>query len=585
MALTALATLLVGVFVVRLTESRAAARRVAVFPSPGTRLATPREQIVFRGVPTSQFGSIVVTGSESGVHSGQVEADSDGKGGSFLPAKQFTPGEVVTVKTGLNVLGGSHGSFSFTVVNPAGRIPYLPLGPAPRVKGDVGHFHSDPGLSPALVRVGKPRGRTAPGDIFVAPQQGPVQDGPEIFDSSGQLVWFHTLPDKRDWATDFRVQTYAGKPALTWWQGLPGAGIGIGQDVIFDSSYQQIAAVKAANGLQADLHEFQLTPQGTALITAYFPVFWDASKDHASKHAIVLDAVVQEIDVKTGLLLFEWDSLDHVSLSDSFVPPPKKTTNPWDYFHVNSIDQDGNALLVSARNDSSAYKLDIQTGRIIWTLGGKRSSFKMEPGASFADQHDIRVRAANDRFVTIFDDGAGPPPVHQESRGLKLFLDLKHMTATRVAQHFHAPPLLANFEGNLQQLPNHDDFVGWGQRPYFTEYDSHGKLIFDGRFVDVNSNYRAYRFPWSGQPAVPPKVSTTGGKEPIAYASWNGASDVAAWRVLGGASPGALKTVATARRSGFETAISLSSAQTDVAVQALDPAGHVLGTSSTVSSR
>jgi hypothetical protein len=184
LALTALATLLVGVFVVRLTESRAAARRATVFPSPGTRLATPREQIVFRGVPTSQFGSIVVTGSESGVHSGQVEADSDGKGGSFLPAKQFTPGEVVTVKTALNVLGGSHGSLSFTVANPAGRIPYLPLGPAPRVNGDVGHFHSDPGLSPALVRVGKPRGRTAPGDIFLAPQQGPVQDGPEIFDSA-----------------------------------------------------------------------------------------------------------------------------------------------------------------------------------------------------------------------------------------------------------------------------------------------------------------------------------------------------------------------------------------------------------------
>jgi Arylsulfotransferase (ASST) len=300
LVLIAISSLIGATCVLWLTDSRAAAPSVAVFPSPGTRLATAKEQIVFRGVPTSQFGSILVTGSRSGVHSGQVEADSDGNGGSFRPATQFTPGEVVTVKTGLDVLGASHGSFSFTIASPAGRIPYLPLGPAPRVKGDVGHLHSEPGLSPALVRVGKPRGRTAPGDIFVAPQQGPVQDGPEIFNSSGQLVWFHTLPDKRDWATDFRVQTYGGKPSLTWWQGLPGAGIGVGQDVIFDSSYWQIATVKAANGLNADLHEFQLTPRGTALITAYFPVFWNASKDHGSKRSIVLDAVVQEIDVRTG---------------------------------------------------------------------------------------------------------------------------------------------------------------------------------------------------------------------------------------------------------------------------------------------
>jgi hypothetical protein len=582
--LIAITALLAAGSVLWLTASRAAAPGVAAFPSPGSRLATPNEQIVFRGVPTSQFGPIVVTGSKSGVHSGQVKADSDGDGGSFLPATPFTPGEVVRVTTALDVLGAHNGSFTFTVADPAGRIPYLPLGPAPRARGDVGQFHSEPGLSPALIRVGKPRGLTAPGDIFVAPQQGPIQDGPEIFDPGGQLIWFHTLPDKRFWATDFRVQTYAGKPALTWWQGLPGAGIGIGQDVIFDSSYRQIATVNAANGLKADLHEFQLTPQGTALITAYFPVFWDASKNHASKHEIVLDAVVQEIDVKTGLLLFEWDSLDHVGLGGSFAPPPKKGTNPWDYFHVNSIDQDGDALVISARNASAAYKVDIETGKIIWTLGGKDSSFKMGPGASFADQHDVRVRAANDRFVTIFDDGAGPPPVHKESRGLKLFLDFKHNTATRVAQHLHSPALLSNFEGDLQQLPNNDDFIGWGQRPYFTEYDPHGKMTFDGRFVGANSNYRAYRFPWSGAPATPPKASASGGKKPIAYVSWNGATGVASWRVLGGSSPTAMTTVGTARRNGFETAIRLSSAQTDVAVQALDSSGHVLATSSTVKS-
>lgn len=585
LVLISIAALLAAACVAWLDASRAASPSVAAFPSPGSRLARTKTQIAFRGVPASQFGTIVVSGSRSGLHSGRVQADSDGDGGSFLPDAPFTPNEVVTVKSALNVLDASHGSFSFTVADPAGRIPYLPLGPAPRARGDVAHFRSEPGLAPATVRVGRPRGRTAPGDIFVAPQQGPIQDGPEIFDSSGQLVWFHTLSDKRDWATDFRVQTYAGRPVLTWWEGLPGAGIGVGKDMIFDSSYRPVATVNAANGLNADLHEFQLTPRGTALITAYFPVFWDASKDHGSKRSIILDAVVQEIDVRTGLLLFEWDSLDHVGLGDSFVPPPKKKTNPWDYFHVNSVSEDAGALVISARNTSAGYKLDRRSGKLIWTLGGKHSSFKMEQGASFADQHDIRVRAAADRFVTVFDDGAGPPAVHKESRGLKLFLDLKHRTATRVAQHLHAPSLLANFEGNYQQLPNRDDFLGWGQRPYFTEYDSHGKLIFDGRFVGANSNYRAYRFPWSATPATPPSASATGGRKPTVFASWNGATAVASWRVLGGASASALKAVATAGRRGFETAIGLGSAQPFVAVQALDSAGHVLGTSATVGSR
>ncbi len=350
--------------------------------------------------------------------------------------------------------------------------------------------------------------------------------------------------------------------------------------MILDSSYHQIATVHAANGLNADLHEFQLTPRGTALITAYYPVWWDASSVRGATRQNVMDSVAQEIDVKTGLLLFQRDSVDHVALSDSYTPAPERATQPLDHFHVNSVepDRDGH-LVISARNTWAAYKVDHHTGKIMWTLGGKHSSFTMAPGTSFAFQHDVRVHAHNDRTVTLLDNGGGPPRAHDQSRGLKLALDLKRMTATRVAQHEHTPALPANFAGNLQQLPSGGAFLGWGQQPHFAEFDDRGRLVLDGRFVPATAHYRAYLFPWRGTPGSPTAViaSASGGTTTV-HASWNGATDVVSWRVLAGDSATALKPVATADKQGFETAITIAP-QPFVAVQALDRAGHPLATS------
>jgi hypothetical protein len=551
------------------------------YPIPGSQVAPPGTQIAFRGIPATQIGTIAVTGSVSGVHTGTIEADSDGDGGSFIPAQPFTPGEIVTVGTSLNIAGGANGGFQFRVATPAGPIPFARRPAAPRVPGDVWHFVSRPDLAPAAVKILK-HGATAPGDIFLAPQIGPYQQGPEIIGPDGGLIWFDPVPFN-DAATDFRVQSYHGQPVLTWWQGNESAGVGVGQDMIVNSSYQLVATVSAANGLSADLHEFQLTPQGTALISAEYPVYWDASSVHASTHEIVLDSVVQEIDIPTGLVLFQWDSLDHVPLSASYSKPPTKQYGPgtpYDYFHVNSItlDHDG-TLLISSRNTWAVYKVSHGTGAIIWALGGKHSSFRLGPGAGFAFQHDAQVQAYGDQFITVFDDGAGPPYVHAQSRALKLQLNLKRMTATRVSQLEHTPPLLSSFEGDDQQLPNGDNFVGWGQQPYFSEFNSKGQLIFDGRFVDDNLSYRAYRFPWNGTPASAPAIAAThSGARMTVYASWNGATDVSAWRVLGGKTSTRVGAIATAPRRGFETAINARTHKY-IAVQALGAKGQVLGTS------
>jgi Arylsulfotransferase (ASST) len=560
---------------------------VYVFPIPGGHFASPGTQLTFRGIPTSQFGTITVTGSVSGAHTGTVVADSDGDGGSFLPATPFAPAETVTVSTSLNIEGSGHGTYQFQVATPAGTIPPGKRPAAPRVRGDVWLFRSRPDLAPAAVTITK-HDPGATGDIFLAPQIGPIQQGPELIGPNGGLIWFNPTP-QNDAATDFREQSYRGQPVLTWWQGNEAAGVGSGQDMIVNNSYQVVKVVSAGNGLTADLHEFELTPRGTALITAEYPVIVNAAPVKGSTQEVVLDSVVQEIDIATGLVMFQWDSLDHVPLTASYSALPTKPDvangigNPFDYFHANSIepDTDGN-LLISGRNTWAVYKVNRQTAAVMWTLGGKSSSFRLGPGASFAFQHDVRVQAFGDEFLTMFDDGAGPPYVHSQSRALKLELDLKHMTADVISQRDHSPPLLSSFEGSDEQLPDRDDFIGWGAQPYFSQYNAQGKLVFDGRFVDANISYRDYRFQWRGTPATPPAVATARqGRKMTVYVSWNGATNVASWRVFGGRSATALKPVATARKSGFETAIT-AGARGYVSVQALGYRNHPLGSRSAV---
>jgi Arylsulfotransferase (ASST) len=256
---------------------------------------------------------------------------------------------------------------------------------------------------------------------------------------------------------------------------------------------------------------------------------------------------------------------------------------PYDYFHINSVQlqQDGN-LLISGRNTWAAYEVSHETGSVMWTLGGRSSSYKLGSGAGFAFQHDVRLHTDTDPTVTLFDDGAGPPKIHTQSRGITVQLNGNTKTATLVSEDLHEPALAASFEGNVQELPDGDDFIGWGQQPYFTEFNTKGEVVFDGRFVDSNSSYRAYRFPWIGTPAAVPAVATSNsGSNTNVYVSWNGSTQVSSWRVLAGATADTLQAVETATKQGFESQLTIP-AQPYVQVQALDSAGRTLATSSVV---
>jgi Arylsulfotransferase (ASST) len=555
-----------------------AATPVSVFPIPGSRHNQPGTQIAFRGIPAAALGPIQVVGSRTGAHSGQIAGDSDGDGGSFLPSTPFAAGETVTVTTQLAVVGGAGGRFSFTIGYPAAPLP--PQVPTHISAGAHGlqYFRSRPDLQPPSITVGRHSEPAALGDIFVAPQFGPNQNGPMILDPDGKLIWFDPTPlSANTLITDFRVQNLYGQPVLTWWQGITNAGTGRGVGIIFNSNYQGIAIVRAGNGLAADLHEFLITPSGQAYLLAIAPAWL-----HGMKRPVV-DSVVQEIDISTGLVLFDWHALDHIPLSQSYTFDPHVTGHVLDPFHLNSIsiDRDGN-LVVSARNTSAVYKINRGTGRIMWTLGGKKSSFKMGAGTTTAFQHNAVVQP--DGTLTIFDDGGGPPRVHKFSRAIRVALNTKKMTASLVKAYNHPPPIASAFEGGAQVLPSGDTFVGWGQQPYFTEFNATGHADFDAHFTVPTSSYRAYRFPWSGQPLTAPALAASAGADGSArlYASWNGATNVASWRVLAGPNPAALGTIGGSPRRNFETAIAAHNGNPDFAVQAIASNGQALGTSPTV---
>jgi hypothetical protein len=225
--------------------------------------------------------------------------------------------------------------------------------------------------------------------------------------------------------------------------------------------------------------------------------------------------------------------------------------------------------------------MDPSTGRVLWRVGGRRTWFKRGPGTVTAYQHDAREQPGGN--ITFFDNGA-TPKAHPQSRAIEVALDRHAMTATLVRGDEHTPPLVAGSQGNTQSLPGGAWLVGWGESPWLTEYGSHGQVLFDAHLPSSWESYRSYRQSWTGQPASPPafSVSRSGAKATV-YASWNGATAVASWRVLAGGSAQSLAVAGAAPRAGFDTAIALGrapAAGSFFQVQALDASGAVLGVSS-----
>jgi hypothetical protein len=359
-------------------------------------------------------------------------------------------------------------------------------------------------------------GNVGHGDFFVSPfgDQTTYANGPEILDQNGNVVWSKSVPVGQE-ASDFRTQTLNGQPVLTWWQGTGLGGLAQGTDYIYNDHYQQIATVQAGNGLSADGHEFLITPQNTALILAYTTATADLTSIGGPANQTVIDGVVQEINIKTGKVLFEWNSADHVPYSQSEQPLPASPSTPWDWFHINAVklDTDGN-LLIDARDTWTSYKVDRHSGKIIWQLGGKasRNNFNIQAapgqvlnkaGVITAWQHDFESQGNG--IYTFFDNesagvantGVDATAEFGLSRAVTVKVDPITHTATLINSFDQPEGLTAPSQGNSQRTADGNTVVGWGSLPYFSEFAPDGTLLYNAQFPTGINSYRAYLLPWN----------------------------------------------------------------------------------------
>jgi hypothetical protein len=458
--------------------------------------------------------------------------------------------------------------------------------------GSVAHgmareFVSRPDLRPPSAEV--VGSAVSPGYLFIGPSaHRPVQAGSLLLDGQGEPAWFKPATHKR-WVTDLRLQHYRGQPVLTWWEGqVTLSGFGQGEGVIVDSSYRELARVRAGNGHSIDMHEFLLTPQGTALFSCCPEIAHaDLSAVGGPRDGTVLQGIIQEVDVQTGRVVFEWRSLEHITVSESYFP----FKEGYDYMHINSIEitPDGH-LLISARHTWALYKLDRRSGEVIWRLGGKNSDFAEDNEAQFSWQHDARQPRPG--IITVFDDGAaqfangfGERKTESQSRGVALDVDEGGRKVSVQTSYRHPKPLLSKAMGNFQTLNDGRVLLGWGDLGFASEFAPDGRWLNDTKFGNRHDSYRAYRYWWSGTPVEEvPAVAVRRGANGTStlYASWNGATTVSGWIVSAGRRSGALRPIGIARRRGFETVIPMLPASGVARVTAVDASGRKLGSSPVV---
>jgi Arylsulfotransferase (ASST) len=466
-------------------------------------------------------------------------------------------------------------------------------------------FVSAPNLHPPKLHtnVKTVSAKLAPGDFLVdnfpnvtAPGPMTGEGGPLVLNAALQPIWSHPVGTDVT-STNLRQQTYQGKPVLSWWQGVvTNSGVSTsGQVDVVNQDYRTVATLEAQAPWIISVHDAVIS--GSDIwVTSYRNVPEDLSAFGGPVTGTVYDSGVQKYDLKTGKLLYTWDALNpgatpNIPLSDSEQPAPAAATPAatlWDAYHLNSVQLlPDDKILVSMRNTWAAYLINTKTNKIVWTLGGKASSFDIAPDAQFAWQHDVQLLP--DGEVSLFNDDCceivGPGQFAKPngaSRGMVLALNSSRHTASLVSGYSHtSPPLDPAFLGSMQVLPNGNALVGWGSQPYFSEFTKSGQLVLDAVLPGKDLSYRAlFTNAWVGTPYFPPSGAARKVKgRTTVYASWNGDTQVVRWKVLAGSNPNHLPTVATKAKSGFETAIQVKGSHKVYKVQAFDSKGHLLRTS------
>ena len=268
----------------------------------------------------------------------------------------------------------------------------------------------------------------------------------------------------------------------------PENGVSDGWEVL-DSNYNRIDVYAAKNGYSTDDHEFVMTKASTYLIIA---------ANYRNIDGINLRGNhVQEVDIETGEVVFQWLSWDHLDYQDAVHGGDSRG----DYIHMNSIavDYDSN-LVMSLRNQDQCIKIDRITGDIIWRLGGVKNQFNfINDIYKLAYQHHFQPVPGKPNHYTVFDNGEHRSP--NFSRGVEFKLDTDNMTAENVWEFRANPDRFSHWMGSVQRLANGNTLINWADasQPKPTEVTPSGDVIYDADFSFRSHIYRAFRFEWEAQ--------------------------------------------------------------------------------------
>ncbi|KAF3763341.1 hypothetical protein M406DRAFT_347100 [Cryphonectria parasitica EP155] len=430
------------------------------------------------------------------------------------------------------------------------------------------------------------------------------EPGAVILDAQGELVWRNTDESQTD-QNDVRPQVYRGERFLTYQMDGADGNQSEGYWYMLDESYNIRYRVRPNGFPHADMHEFQITEDDTALIITTIPIPYDLRNVGGPEHGWVEDCYFQELDIETGEVLFQWSSVDHFPINTTMEVQNNCLIDPrarfagcgddedsaFDYFHLNSVEKDASGnYLISARNTWGISYIDGTTGEVLWTLGaGRVNDFEdLSDGLAtdFAWQHHARWVDEDKTILSFFDNHyhrIGDP--YGPSGGRVVELNLHNRTARLRHLLEHPNHIKPESQGNTQHLDNGNYMVGWGSSGAFTEFAPDGEVLCDGRFgaeaafeFSPVSSYRVFRGEWTGMPSYPPSVAVVGNK---VYVSWNGATEVERWQVEAlDESEKTVDVLAQAFKDGFETVIDLpkAAANSMIRVVALSEGGERLGT-------
>ncbi|KAI0543927.1 Arylsulfotransferase-domain-containing protein [Xylaria curta] len=457
-------------------------------------------------------------------------------------------------------------------------------------------YYSSSLVSPRfLINTWNKNATTTGSHIFMAPAN-PGQKASPIILSSKDLSLVYADPDWNG-GTDARMQLYDGAPYLTFWSGFDQKGHGTGGGVMVDPSYNEFKNLTTTGLITgADSHDFHLTSDGGAIMNNYHVIYTDLTSIGGPVNGSLLDCAFQEVDVETGDVRFTWKATDHFNLTESLADAYYDDPAGFDWFHMNAISKTVNGnYLISIRHLRTVALINGTDGSRIWQVGGVNNSFKdLSDGnaTNFAFQHDARFTDTNETQITLFDNHAmhitSPTSgcTQDCTRAMRISLDYDAMEVKLVSQFYHPQSVQAWAQGGYHLLPNGNAVIGWGVVPAMTEFDAAGNVIMDIQIRPWNTTaagggplYRVYKFDWVGQPHWEPSCAFVDG---TVYVSWNGATEVVSWSLVGGPSPLTMEHIATVQKDGFETGILAPNDVAFVRVDALDANGTVIGSSNVV---